>query len=253
MKKRILYLVFSLIGLCATAQPADWQKAFDKVNETFQKEHFKEAIEGYLALTQFYDNSPELYFNLANAYYKTGDYVDAVYYYEKALKLNPSMKEAKTNLHFTKEHLEDDITLIQEYDKADIAHQTLGKLSTDGWAILATIASVSLLFCFVVYYISHNSLIKRILFVGMLLSVVIGAGSIYAATFESKYTKDAAAGIIFQAKTDLKEEPKTTSITQKELHKGTKVFLLERKGLWVKIRLENREEGWINQEVIKEI
>ncbi|EHQ42468.1 tetratricopeptide repeat protein [Myroides odoratus] len=253
MKKLTFYLVFALLGVCSYAQTTDWQKSFDKVNETFQKEHFKEAIEGYLALANIHDNSPELYFNLANAYFKTGDYVNAAYYYEKTLKLNPSMQEAKTNLNFTKEHLEDDITIIQEYEKADIVHQSLGKLSIDGWAIVATLSSIALLLCFIIYFINHNSTIKRLLFVGMILSVVLGLGSLYAASFESNYKSNSTAALIFAAKTDLKEDAKTTSATLKELHKGTKVFLLEEKGLWMKVRLENQEIGWINKDVIREI
>ncbi|WP_413513731.1 tetratricopeptide repeat protein [Myroides odoratus] len=253
MKKLPFYLVFVLFSVCIYAQPTAWQKTFDKVNETFQKEHFKEAIDGYLALAKLYDNSPELYFNLANAYYKTGEYINAVYYYEKALKLAPTLQEAKTNLNFAKEHLEDDITLIQEYDKADIAHQSLGKLSADQWAILATISSVALLICFMVYYISHNSTFKRLLFVGMLLSSLLGIGCIYAASFESNYTKNTEMGIVFAAKTEVKEEAKSTSTTLRELHKGTKVFILERNALWIKIRLENQEVGWINKDAIQEI
>lgn len=253
MKKLTLYLVFALFSIGTYAQTTDWQKTFDKVNETFQKEHFKEAIEGYLALANFHENSPELYFNLANAYYKTGDYVNAVYYYEKTLRLDPNMQEAKTNLNFTKEHLEDDITIIQEYDKKDIAHQSLGKLSVDGWAILATLCSVALLLFFVVYYKTHGSTTKRILFVAMVLSVLLGIASLYAAIFETNYSKNAAIGIVFSAKTDLKEEAKNTSATLKELHKGTKVFILDRKGLWINIRLENQETGWIDKEVIREI
>lgn len=253
MKKLIFYLVFALLSVGSYAQDSDWQKSFDKVNETFQKEHFKEAIDGYLTLTKTHDNSPELYFNLANAYFKTGDYLHAAYYYEKTLKLAPEMQEAKTNLNFTKEHLEDDITIIHEYDKADILHQSLGKFSVDGWAILATLSSVALLLCFIVYFINHHSTVKRLLFVGMLLSIVVGLGSLYAASFESNYTKDKASALIFAPKTAFKEEARTTSATVKELHQGTKVFLLEEKGLWVKVRLENQEIGWLNKEVIREI
>lgn len=253
MKKLTFYLVFALLGVSSSAQTADWQKSFDKVNKTFQKEHFKEAIEGYLTLAETVDHSPELYFNLANAYFKTADYVHAAYYYEKTLKLAPTLQEAKTNLNFTKEHLKDDITIIEEYDKADILHQSLRKLSVDAWAIVATLASLALFLCFVVYFVNRHSKIKRFLFVGMVLSVIIGVGSMYAASFESNYTKNQATALIFAPKTDFKEEAKTTSATLKELHQGTKVFLLEEKGLWLKVRLENQEIGWINKEVIREI
>jgi len=253
MKKLTFYLVFTLLAVGSYAQTADWQKSFDKVNETFQKEHFKEAIEGYLTLAEAVDNSPELYFNLANAYFKTGDYVHATYYYEKTLKLAPNMQEAKTNLNFTKEHLKDDITIINEYDKADILHKSLSNFSIDGWAIIATLSSFALLGCFIVYYLSHHSTVKRLLFVGMIVSVILGAGSIYAASFESTYKKNQATALIFAPKTDFKEEAKTTSATLKELHQGTKVFLLEEKGLWLKVRLENQEIGWINKDVIREI
>jgi len=253
MKKFILYIAFILFGVMAHAQDAEWQKAFEKTNAIYEKEHFKEAINNYLNLVQQVDNSPELYFNLANAYLKTESYTNAVYYYEKALKLNPNMNVAKTNLNFAKEHTKDDFTIIEEYDKSDIAHGFLSKLSVDNWAIMATIASILIFVLFMLYYKNNTSATKRILLSAILILFFIGIGSIYAASFESNYNSKGEEAIIFTSKIDLKSEARNTSETLKELHEGTKVFIIEHKALWLKVRLENQEIGWIQEKDVKNI
>ncbi len=253
MKKFILYIAFILFGVITHAQDAEWQKSFDKANAIYEKEHFKEAITNYLNLSEQVNNSPELYFNLANAYFKTEKYTDAVYYYEKALKLNPNMNAAKTNLNFAKEHTKDDITIIEEYDKSDIAHSFFNKLSVDSWAIIATIASILIFALFIIYYKSNTSTIKKISLSAIVVVFFIGVGSIYAASFEENYNDQTEAAIIFSPVIALKSEAKSTSETLKELHEGTKVFIIEHKSLWLKVRLENQEIGWIQKSTVKEI
>lgn len=253
MKKLIFYLVFILFGITTYAQDTSWQQSFEKANAIYEKEHFNDAIKSYLKLSEQIDNSPELYFNLANAYFKIEKYTDAVYFYEKALMLDPTMSAAKTNLNFAKEHTKDDITIIEEYDKSDILHTTLNTLSVDQWAILATLASFIILVLFITYYQARTSTSKRILLTAIGVVFLIGVGSVYFASFESKYSQKTEVAIIFKPTIELKDESNSTSKTIKELHEGTKVFILEHKALWLKVRLENQEIGWIQKSTVKEI
>jgi tetratricopeptide (TPR) repeat protein len=52
-------------------------------------------------------NAPETYFITGNAFYKTGDYYNAIEQYNQALVLNPTYEEALSNLAFSYNKLDD--------------------------------------------------------------------------------------------------------------------------------------------------
>ena len=80
----ILTLVFSVIG---TAQSVD--SLFVKGNDLYKQEKYHKAIESYKEIENSGVASDELYYNLGNSYYKLNEVAPSIYYYEKALKLNP--------------------------------------------------------------------------------------------------------------------------------------------------------------------
>lgn len=251
--KHIITFVLFVLSTISWGQKANWNEKFDKANELILKEKFQEAIAIFQDLEKQNNTSPELLFNLGNAFYRTNDNVNAVYYYEKALKLTPNDKSIETNLGYARKNLIDDITIVKEYDNQDILHQTLGKLTPDQWSILATILAFTILIAFIVYYLNEKSSIKRISFVWIVVALLSLGASIYAAKFEEVYRGKEETGIIFSQETNLKEEAKNTSKTLKELHAGTKVYILEHNALWIKVRLDNQEIGWIEKSTIKNI
>ncbi len=252
--KKIIYIYMLLLNALVWGQSNDhWNNTFDKANELYQKENFQEAIKLYQQLIEEKNNSPELYFNLANAYFQTKSNTEAVYYYEKALKLSPDDKSIETNLNFARKKLEDDITIIKEYDRKDILHQSLYRLTSDGWAKLATFSAIGIFLIFVIFYLNQNGTVKRICFGLMGLGLLLIIGSIYAAKFEQSYANRYISGIVFDKQIEMKEEAKSTSNTIRELHSGAKVYILENKSLWIKVRLDNQEEGWIEKKSIREI
>lgn len=251
--KHIITFILFVLSTISWGQTANWTERFEKANELILKEKFHEAITIFQDLEKENNTSPELLFNLGNAFYRTNDNVNAVYYYEKALKLTPNEKSIETNLGYARKNLIDDITIVKEYDNQDILHQTLGKLTPDQWSILATILAFTILLAFIVYYLNEKSSIKRISFVWMIVALLSLGASIYAAQFEEAYIGKEETAIIFAQETNLKEEAKNTSKTIKELHAGTKVYILEHNALWIKVRLDNQEIGWLEKASIKNI
>ena len=55
------------------------------------------------------EHSDELYFNLGNSYYKINDIPNSIYYFEKALQLNPNDKDILNNLTYSQNMLIDKI------------------------------------------------------------------------------------------------------------------------------------------------
>ena len=85
------------------------QEAFDAANERYGAEDFLGASEGYQALYEEGWESAELYFNMGNAFFKTENWVGAVWAYERALSLGPDNEDALVNRAMLQERLVDDI------------------------------------------------------------------------------------------------------------------------------------------------
>ena len=89
---RIVLVIISLFfSLVLNAQTAS--DLFLKANNLYSKEAYSEAIKTYLSINEQSVESSDLYFNLGNCYYKLNKIAPSIYYYEKALKLDPNRKE----------------------------------------------------------------------------------------------------------------------------------------------------------------
>src|SRR5437868_15512524 len=98
MKTRGL-LIALVVGASAThSLRAEGDAEFVKANQAFAQGHFKEAISSYEALVQKREWSANLFYDLGNAYFRTGDFGRAILNYERALRLDPHHPEADANL-----------------------------------------------------------------------------------------------------------------------------------------------------------
>src|SRR5919197_1709802 len=88
-------ILCALMASSAFAQPA---ADFTKATQEYAQGHFKEAISGYEALVRAGQLSANLFYDLGNAYFRTGDFGRAILNYERALALEPHHPEAQANL-----------------------------------------------------------------------------------------------------------------------------------------------------------
>ena len=71
---------------------------FDKGNDLYNQGRYLEAIESYSDIIKDGKHSSELYYNMGNSYYKLNDIANSIFYYEKALLLNPKSDKITNNL-----------------------------------------------------------------------------------------------------------------------------------------------------------
>ena len=60
---------------------------FNNANELYANEKYEQAIILYDSIINQETESPEVYYNLGNCYYKLQDWANAIWHYEKSLKL----------------------------------------------------------------------------------------------------------------------------------------------------------------------
>ena len=71
---------------------------FAKANKLYQQEKYSEALTIYKQIEAQELQSDDLFYNMANAFYKMNQVAPAIYYFEKALKINPDFSNASAEM-----------------------------------------------------------------------------------------------------------------------------------------------------------
>jgi tetratricopeptide (TPR) repeat protein len=246
--KNIVYL-FLLISQVFFAQ-----NGFEKGNALYQKGQYQEAVQEYEnVIKEDKQQSAELYFNLANSYYKLNKVAPSIYNYEKALVLKPNDPETLNNLKFAKKLTIDEIKEIPKVGFAKLIQNFTGIFHYNTWAKISVVIAFAFLLSFIGYYFSELTLSKRIYFIGMFILIVALGLSISAGMSEKNHFDNDRPAIVFAELSEVRSEPQKAGAAIFLLHEGAKVYVLETLGQWKKIELTDGTEGWIDGNTIKEV
>ncbi|WP_448698671.1 tetratricopeptide repeat protein [Mucilaginibacter sp. AW1-3] len=253
MLKRIIYLAL-LFALPLLGFGKDNEQAlFEQGNTQYAKANYKAAAESYQKILNDGYQSKAVYFNLGNAYYKLGDIPSALLYYEKARKLAPGDDDINFNIQFAN---------LKTTDKIDDAPQLF---LVNWWHSIILVASVNTLSTFSIlfllagfgllaYYLFARSISrKKASFYSGIVIIIFGLLSIFIASRQSAYFESHHEAIVFSPSVTAKSGPDNNAKNLFVIHDGTKVTIVENNSGWIKIRLLNGSEGWINLSDAKEI
>jgi len=225
---------------------------FTKANNLYNDSKYEKSIEVYFEILDSGVHSSELYYNLGNSFYKLNDIPNSILFYEKSLKLNPTDKDIINNLKMVNNAIIDDITKIPEPFFDNQLNKISNNLSYSNWGLISLIISFLFLLLFIFYFFSKEPIVKRTSFTLLLvLLFLIGITTkISLHAYEKNHLEKYA--IIFSSKIEIKSEPNQRSENLLILHMGTKVKIIDSfNDEWVKIKLVNGQEGWINNNEIK--
>lgn len=253
--KNLVY-IFTLLFQISFGQTADEsaQKVFEIANEMYKKGDYENAIQKYEFIEKgLKQESSDLYFNLGNAYYKLNKVAPSIYYYEKALLLEPNNKAMKTNLAFAQKRTIDNIKVIEELGFTKFIKKATSIFSINTWTWLSITFSILTLFSFVLFLYKEDPNFKRISFVAIFIALFLVMVSFLSANFLTNYkTKDRPA-IVFEDTVDVKAEPSEDADKAFTLHEGTKVYVKETLDNYKRIQLTDKTEGWVLSNAIMEI
>ena len=247
--KKILFLLL-VIANSISGQNAD--SLFVSANELYRNGAFEEAIKKYKEIETLDSVSSELFLNLGNAHYKLNKVGPTIFYYEKALKLDPLNTDVKNNLIFAQRLALDNIkevpkTIFQKFNK-----NYLQILSFDEWAIVVVIFSFLTAILFLLFYFGYAPTKKRIYFSTSIFSFILLLFVIFITYNQYNQVKSKKEAIVFAEKTAIRNAPTLNSEEVFILHEGAKVIILDAIDNWKKIKLADGKQGWIISEEIKE-
>lgn len=237
MKKSTFLLLLLCFGFIAKAQ------TFESANELYANKQYAEALESYQAIEQEWPNAPKYWYNRGNAAYKTGKVAEAVWSFEKALKLDPSNDDALFNLELAKNNVVDKITVSPSHAFSAKTNRWLGKIPNAilTWGnLLFLAAAIGLLLSFR----RKRSIIKlRSLGYTMAILYLVTLSISLVKYKVSSQTKEA---IVNDGRLSIQAEPNSDASALFILHEGTKVSWKESSSAqgWIEIELSDGRQGW---------
>lgn len=245
----LLLVAWPFIALCDDAAMA----LFKKGNSEYAKAQYKEAIASYQKVVDGGYQSVAVYFNLGNAYYKTGDIASALLYYEKAHKLSPGDEDIRVNLQLANSKTTDKFDEAPEFFITKWWHAFILGFSLNTLAILSVLFILAASGIFILYRFAGSVSVKKASFYTALVVLFLGLAFIFVAGRQADYFESHRGAIVFSGSVTIKSEPANASKNLFVLHDGAKIEILEHNNDWIKIRLPNGNEGWINATDVKEI
>lgn len=241
----LLLCCFSLFGF------AQNDEIFSEANTLYNDGKFAEAIDKYESILGSKEHSAELYYNLGNANYKLNNIAPSIYYFEKALLLDPNDEDIKNNLAFAQNMTIDAIDKVPDVGFSRIINNVVNTFNTDTWAKIAIGGVLLFVIIFLAYHFSYSSSKKRIAFVTSIVSLFVGCISIIMAFQKEGLNKKDNPAIIFAQESRVKSDPNPTSEEVFRLHEGTKVQVIRAYEDWNEIKLSDNSTGWIPAKDIK--
>jgi hypothetical protein len=234
---RTLSILFSLVLGIATVAYAQSDPDFTKANQEYAQGHFKEAISGYEALVRAGQWSANLFYDLGNAYFRTGDFGHAILNYERALALERHHPEATANLQIARDEARA-LELQQSWPE-----RYLQFASVNQYCIAAAIAFWLAVFAVVMLIFARRR--SGALIAALILCLLVGAVSIYAVYTLERGGKGDALAIVTGKDVQARLATADTANSVLALPPGSEVKILSTRGDWIYAALPNTLRGWI--------
>lgn len=191
----------------------------------------------------------ELFYNIGNAYFKSEDYGRAILYYERALKIDPSFRDAGFNLEYAKSFTQDRIETVPEFFMKTWFRNVRTGISSNAWAALCLVLFAVALVLALIFMLSSGSGMRRVGFFAGLAALLL---SVWCFGFSLRDKKDGEThetAVVISAVASVKSAPGADSAKDLfVLHEGTKVRIVDEVSSWRNIELSDGRQGWIRNE-----
>ena len=244
----IVALMLTLPGVVRANADVYLDSLWQKGTAAYTEGNWRESLDSWKAVENTGVVSPELYYNIGNSYFKSGDYAHAILYYERTLKSRPSFSDARYNLEFANSLIQDKIDVVPEFILKNWARKISYLLSSNVWAVLSLVLLAAALAMLLIFLLGNRRGLRRAGFYSAIVLLLLSAGTFgFSAWQRSDYMK-ADYAIIISPVSSAKSSPSAESSKDLfVLHEGTKVKILDSVGVWKNISLSDGRQGWIQE------
>jgi tetratricopeptide (TPR) repeat protein len=228
-------LICSLAVVTSALAQSDAQ--FGKANQEYASGHFKEAIENYEGLVRAGEWSANLFYDLGNAYFRSGEFGRAILNYERTLALEPRHPEAQTNLRIARDEA-GALELQPGWPERYLRFATV-----DQYSIATAVAFWLTAFSITALLLSSRRSAGLIsLSVSSLTLFVVLAAAIF---WFDHAGKGQALAIVTGQDTEARVATADNANRVLALPPGSEIKIVKQRGDWLYATLPNNLNGWI--------
>jgi tetratricopeptide (TPR) repeat protein len=225
----------------------------EEANHLYAEKQYLEAAAMYEEILDTQGVSPELYYNLGNAYFRLNELGKSIVNYERALRLSPGFADAKFNLEFANRQVVDNIALSDTFFLKRWLDAVIKFYTTNTWYIIAAVFFILALPALLIFIFGRNKLMRKSFFYIGFVFFLVSALSIVFARIQLNHLLNHDEGVIMTGAVVVKGSPDQSGTELFQLHEGTKVKVESELGEWYEIKLANGSIGWIEIKHVEKI
>lgn len=253
MKRVLIYTVLLFVAIVARGAESASLEHWEAGNKAYAAREYDKAIEEYNAILEGGEYSLELYYNLANAYFKAENLGKAILYYNKALRIDPSQEDLVHNLAFAEARTKDKVAEMPEFFLNGWIRSVRNTLSCTAWSVMSLVA-LGLFLAFVLLFLLASAIkVRKAGFFGALAALVLGVVVTSFAISSRNNMLEHDEAIVMASAISIKSSPDASATDLFVLHEGTKVRIVAEIDEWREVTLPDGKKGWVEAKNIEEI
>jgi tetratricopeptide (TPR) repeat protein len=237
----VLGLFFSSVA-GGIAQPA---AQFTKANQEYAAGDFNAAVDDYEELVRSGQDTPNLFYNLGNAYFRKKDFGRAILNYERATALDPHHPEAQANLRVARDEARALELVPTRLERA------LG-FATRTQYVVTEAATFWLSAFFIVAAVFMRNRRRSLIVLSILSMSILGISS-FAIWKLNRGRGNAGLAVITAQNADARLATADTANRVLTLPAGSEVKILSRRGDWIYAALPNNLWGWLPAKTTEQV
>lgn len=246
--RKVVTVVTLLLSLGASMniQAKDLDSLWTAGVQAYTDGKFSDASAAWTSIEESGQKSAKLYYNLGNAWFKQGNYPKAILNYERALRLDPSYSDARYNLEFTSNFVQDKIEPVPEFILKSVARKVCYVMGSNAWAVIFLVLLAAALVMGLLFLLGSSVGKRRAGFYCGIVLLLLSAGALSFSIWQKSDSVKTDTAIVTSPVSSVKSSPSSGS--SKDLfviHEGTKVTILDEVGTWRNISLADGRQGWI--------
>ena len=246
MKLKVFIFFAMMVALATGCFAIDHCNGIESGVVYYNEGEFDRAIDEWRTCEDYGVKNSDLYYNLGNAYFRSGKLGFAIYYYKTALRLDPNNDDIIHNLKYaqamTRDKVEEDDEENPLLSGLFKAHHALS-LRTQMWVLLGIFWAIALLA--IARRISRSGRAKNVLIGAMFALSSIFCIIAMSAGYKVFVAETDIEGVVTAKDADVTSAPNNKSQTLNTLSEGTTFEVLSEQGGFAEIRLGEKIRGFV--------
>jgi len=231
--------IFAFPGVPAYAD--GYEQTFLRGNEAYMKGDYGNAVKNYESIIDRGTESANIYFNLGNAYFRSGEPEKAILNYERALRIHPGDAEILANYKFVKSSIGGPVLRRRGIWGWKPLKRYYDSFTVDDLFFISSGLYLTAIFM-VAFGIFFRKFMFRMTVVTLLISGLLLCNTVIAAHKAMEIGKKA---VVIAQDAKSRYGPFDSATVFFNLVRGAEVVILQEKDGWFKVKRPDGKEGWV--------